>query len=413
MTQSKAQQLRKHKLLATGLFLLMVLVYIVMIYCLNTFPANWMGYVKAFSEAAMVGALADWFAVTALFHHPLGIPIPHTNLIEKSKQSIGDNLGDFVVGNFLTPQNIRPYILRLSVTTIMADWLDKGKNKQLLLVELRKLLQDILSKLDDDRVAGFIAHKGGELVEELKLHHMVAQALTYFMEKKEQEPLITLLADKVRSYIEENQQMVQDKVHAESFFLIPKFVDKKLAEKISHGLMRYFDDIAHDPDHKIRSEIDRYLRQFINDLYQLPKWANELDKLKAGLLTTAHKQKYATDIWKMLKQTMTVELEQDDSGLNRYFDRTIQELTNSLRSDELLQQRIDSWIRHTAYKYILRNTDNVGQLISNTVGNWKGRELSSKLELEVGKDLQFIRINGTLVGGLVGLLIYALTRFLA
>src|SRR3978361_1017086 len=127
----KAIQLKNHKKLATGLFLLMLAVYILMVYLDHKFNSAWMGYVKAFTEGAMVGALADWFAVTALFHHPLGLPIPHTNLIENSKKSIGDNLGNFVVGNFLTAGNIRPYIKKMTVSAYAAQWLGKEKNKQL------------------------------------------------------------------------------------------------------------------------------------------------------------------------------------------------------------------------------------------------------------------------------------------
>jgi uncharacterized membrane-anchored protein YjiN (DUF445 family) len=147
--EEKARQLRNHKRMATGLFLLMVLIYVCCVYVSKHFAYNWVGYVRAFSEAAMVGALADWFAVTALFHHPLGIPIPHTNLIEKRKQSIGDNLGNFVVSNFLTSQNLRPYIQKLSVSVYLSSWLSGEKNQHLLVEEAAKLLQNIISKLDD------------------------------------------------------------------------------------------------------------------------------------------------------------------------------------------------------------------------------------------------------------------------
>lgn len=408
----KVKQLRRHKQLATGLFLLMLLVYIAMTWYGRTHTAAWTGYVKAFAEAAMVGALADWFAVTALFHHPLGLPIPHTNLIERSKKSIGDNLGNFVVSNFLSPQNIRPYIRKITVSAYVGDWLSNKKNTTLLVTEITKLLKDIIRKMDDEAVAGFIGKKGTALIGQVNLNQVVANALHYFLERGEQEQLVTSLAAKIKGYISENEHMVQERVKKESYFFVPKFVDQKLANKISGGLIRYFEEIETDKQHKIRIEIAAQLAQFVQDLRTAHRWQEEFQQLKNGLLSPDKVEQYAGDIWKSIKETLSDELSAPDSGLLRYLSKAITDLSDSLKHDALLQERIDRWIRHTAYKYILRNTNNVGLLISNTVGNWQGRELSRKLELEVGKDLQFIRINGTLVGGLVGLLIYTITQLL-
>lgn len=409
---NKEQQLRQHKRLATGLFVLMATVYILMVWLLKVQPAGWMGYVKAFSEAAMVGALADWFAVTALFNHPLGIPIPHTNLIERSKKNIGDNLGNFIVGNFLTTQNIRPYISKIAVSGYVADWLLLPKNKQLLLGEAAKLLQDIIRKIDDDIVAGFLARKGAELLSNVNLNQIVANAMQYFIDKGEHENLVTLLAGKIKEYINSNETMVQERVKSESYFFVPKFVDNKLAEKITNGLMKYFEEIEQDPQHKIRLKISQQLNQFSTDLKTLPRWKQTFDEMKQNLLSGSNIEQYAGDVWTSLKQTIQDELANPQSAVMQYATKSLDELAENLKSDEVMRNRIDSWIRLTAYKYILRNREKVGQLISNTVGNWEGRELSQKLEVEVGKDLQFIRINGTIVGGLVGLLIYVVTKLI-
>lgn len=410
--EDKARQLKKHKTMATGLFVLMVVIYCLSVYGMKHYPFTWIGYVKAFSEAAMVGALADWFAVTALFHHPLGIPIPHTNLIEKSKKSIGDNLGNFVVSNFLTSQNLRPYIQKLSVSKYLSAWLSSARNQSLIVTETSKLLKSIILKLDDKQVAGFIAKKGAELLASIPFHNLVANGLQYFLNQQEHEKIITLLAAKIKEYISQNQEMVEGKVKAESYFFIPKFVDNKLAEKITHGLIRYFEEIEQDKQHKVRKDIELQLSQFISDLKTLPKWEASLKQLSAGLLAGNQVQQYAEDIWGSLKRTLDHELSSTDSALQTYFTTMVNDFTKSLENDAVMRERIDAWVRSTAYKYILRNTKAVGSLISNTVGNWKGRELSQKLELEVGKDLQFIRVNGTLVGGLVGLLIYIVTQWL-
>ncbi len=409
----KAAQLRSHKRLATGLFLLMLLSYAVMVWLSRSHPAPWIGYVQAFSEAAMVGALADWFAVTALFNHPLGIPIPHTNLIEKGKKSIGENLGQFVVGNFLTAGNIRPYISKLQLSAYAGAWLERPKNKLLLLNEATRLLGDILHRMDDKAIARFLARKGSAILSELKLNVIAGNTLQFFLERGEHEKLVTLLAEKIGLYIAEHQDLVREKVQGESYFFIPKFVDNKLADKISTGLVSYFEEIAADPAHRVRGEITAQLHLIVGRLHSDPGLEVEFRKLSGSLLAPEKLEEYAAAAWTSLKSTLEEELSSERSMLKRYLSKTLDELSSNLLSDQDMQAKIDGWIRHNAYRYILRNAAQVGALISNTVGNWQGAELSRKLELEVGKDLQFIRINGTIVGGLVGLIIYAVTEWLA
>jgi uncharacterized membrane-anchored protein YjiN (DUF445 family) len=406
----KAKQLRSHKLLATGLFVAMMLLYIFMTWLAQSNSAGWIGYVRAFAEAAMVGALADWFAVTALFHHPFGIPIPHTNLIEASKKSIGDNLGNFVVSNFLTPATIRPYIQKIEVSVYVAQWLEKPSNRQALISEATYLLKDIVGRLDDASITAFIEEKGKAMIAGVELNKMAAKTLNYLVEKGEHEGLVTLLAGKIKDYIRQNEGLVQEKVKAESYFFIPNFVDKKLAEKITSGLYKYFEEIELDKAHRLRDEITVQLHQFVHDLQTQPRWKNELDELKEGLLSADTIHQYSVSIWRSLKVTLLKELSANDSTLKKQFEKLLQEMADNLAANPNLRGKIDGWLRFNAYKYILRNTQQVGNLISNTIGNWEGKELSRKLELEVGKDLQFIRINGTIVGGLVGTLIHFITE---
>lgn len=408
----KKIQLRKHKTFATGLFLLMALVFLGCIYLQKNMPALWIGYLKAFAEAAMVGALADWFAVTALFHHPLGIPIPHTNLIENSKKRIGDNLGNFVVDNFLTAKNIRPYIARIQLASYGAEWLQKDNNQNLLVKEGSFLLADIISKLDDKKMASFLATKGAELLKELPLANLSANALQYLYDNKQQEKLVTLLAEKIKGFIGENVELVKEKVHQESYFFIPGFVDRKLAVKITSGLVKYFEDIEQEPDHRVRQEINSQILSFIEKLKNDFAWQDKLAGIADKFITREKLEEYTSAAWNNIKKSFLQDLHQEDSAVKKYFKTSLQNLAQNLSSDKELQQKIDGWLRHTAYRFILKNSKEAGILISNTVGNWQGRELSQKLELEVGKDLQFIRINGTLVGGLVGLILYIITKLI-
>lgn len=409
--EEKKIQLRNYKMFATGLFALMAVIFVVMTILEKKNPAHWIGYIRAFSEAAMVGALADWFAVTALFHYPLGIRIPHTNLIENSKERIGDNLGNFVVENFLSPQNIRPYIQKLKISNFVGDWLSKERNQENLMKELSNIVLDILNKLDDTEVVNFIGKKAKEMTDDVKINEIIGNGLDYVLDKNDHQRFITNLSKQIKEYVLNNQKMVKERVKSESFFLIPKFVDDGIAEKITKGLSNYFEEVELDENHSLRAEITQKLYEFSKEIQTEEKWVEEFRSIKNDFLKEEKIQQYSTDIWNSIKKSLSKELEEEQSALKNYLRKNLTELSENLKTDEVFQNKIDHWIRVTAYKYILKNTHQFGALISSTVGNWEGKELSEKLELEVGKDLQFIRVNGTIVGGFVGLIIYTVTEF--
>ena len=396
---------------ATGLFVLMAVIFVVMTILEKKNPAHWIGYIRAFSEAAMVGALADWFAVTALFNYPLGIKIPHTNLIENSKERIGDNLGNFVVENFLSPKNIRPYIQKIKISNFVGDWLGKERNQEVLLKEVSNIILDILHKLDDTAVVSFIGKKAKEMSDDLKINHIVGNGIEYILDKKDHQRFITNLSKQIKEYVLNNQEMVKQRVKSESYFLIPKFVDDGIADKITSGLSKYFEEVELDENHSLRAEITQKLYSFSKEIQTDEKWVEEFKAIKNDFLKEEKIQQYSKDIWLSIKKSLSSELEEEQSALKNYIRKNLAELSENLKTDEVFQNKIDHWVRATAYKYILKNTHQFGALISSTVGNWEGKELSAKMELEVGKDLQFIRVNGTLVGGLVGLIIYTVTNF--
>ncbi|MGA9213537.1 DUF445 domain-containing protein [Kaistella sp.] len=409
--ETKKKQLRKYKAFATGLFVFMAVIFVGMTILEKKNPAHWIGYIRAFSEAAMVGALADWFAVTALFNYPLGIKIPHTNLIENSKERIGDNLGNFVVDNFLSPQNIRPYIQKIRISHFVGDWLSKERNQENLMKEVSNIVLDILNKLDDTEVVNFIGKKAKEMSDDLKINEIIGNGLEYILDKKDHQRFITNLSKQIKEYVLNNQEMVKERVKNESYFLIPKFVDNNIADKITNGLSKYFEEVELDENHTLRNEITQKLYSFSKEIKTEEKWVEEFRSIKNDFLREEKITQYSTDIWNSIKKSLSKELEEEHSALKNYLQKNLAELSENLKTDPVFQNKIDHWVRVTAYKYILKKTHQFGVLISSTVGNWQGKELSEKLELEVGKDLQFIRVNGTLVGGLVGLIIYTIANF--
>lgn len=411
-TEFKKAQLRKHKSIATTFFVVMAVIYIASEILLRKGSHAWLGYIKAFSEAGMVGALADWFAVTALFHHPLGLKIPHTNLIEEKKKDIGDNLGKFVVENFLNPQTIRPYLDKIEVSNYIADWLEKDNNRNILVTEGANIITNILQKTDDDTMSGFIAKKGEELLDTIPLNNTLASMLEYLTQRNEHEKIFNYLLNKAKYYVADNEETIRQRVKKESSVLIPGFVDNMIANRITVGIANYIHEIEEDPNHPIRHDLTALLNNFIVQLRDSDQWKDELNRLRNGLLSQQNLQTYSSGIWLNIKTLLINELSATDSKLLHYINTNIHQFAQNLKTDPDMRHNIDAWVRLNAYKIFLKNVDNVGVLISNTVGNWKGDELSRKLELEVGKDLQYIRINGTLVGGLVGLIIYTITQLI-
>lgn len=410
MKDNKAAQLRNYQLFATSLLLLMVLIYI----GTHMLAISWqgVGYVRAFSEAAMIGALADWFAVVALFRHPLGIPIPHTNIIENSKSRIGANLGQFVTDNFLTAAIIRPRLEQLHVAARLGGWLELSKNRDIIIQSLCGMVKDAVGQMDDAAMQRIIGRQVSGLMDKIAWNQLAGSALGSIVAQGMHEEWISMMAKGIGGFIRENAAMVKEKVKEESHFLIPGFVDNMIAGKITKGAITYFHELAVQTEHPQRKIITGKLKDFAESLKREEKWARDLAALQQSLLSEQHLHEYAGMLWQYLKQQLMQDLNHKESAIQAYLDKTIRDMGMSLMTEEDRQQQIDRFIRVQAFKLIMRHRHEVANLISQTVGNWKGRDLSDKLELEVGKDLQFIRVNGTLVGGLVGLLIYIVTQAL-
>ncbi len=406
--KTKEIQLKKHKRIATSLFFLMALIYGLMVYLQLDSPRAWMGYIESFSEAGMVGALADWFAVTALFRHPLGLKIPHTNLIERKKNDLGENLGKFVNDNFINPENIRPYIERLNIVKIVSNWLSRPNNQKVLEEEILNLLNKIIRELEDDEVENFLSEKGIELLKSIDYPKITSSGLHYLIDRNEHINLLENLLPQIKEYVYESQDLIKEKI-SENRPFIAFLAGKKISRELTEGLISFIEEVELDKNHFVRKKLTQNLDRFADDLLTSPSWQNKFDQLKEELIIPENLEKYTHAVWQAIKQTLVQNLEDSDSLLKNYIHKNVQKLAHNLETDEEMNQRINRWIQHFAYRMILKNRTQVEQLISKTVESWEGKELSDKLELEVGKDLQFIRINGTLVGGLVGLIIHTLT----
>ncbi|MEJ0103325.1 MAG: DUF445 domain-containing protein [Bacteroidota bacterium] len=398
------------KWFATLLLVFMAIIYVI---CEVVFVQyTWSAYVKAFAEAGMVGALADWFAVVALFRHPLGIPIPHTNLIESSKNKIGDNLGNFVISNFLTTAALKPRLEKLQVAARLGKWLLIDKNTKKITQELLRILKEGLAKFNNDDITGIIYKQATSLVDKIPVNKLVADGLEKVLNESLHQDWLTTIATHLRDFLDENRDMVREKVKQESYFLIPGFVDNMIAEKITNAGIQYMQDIITDKNHRARVQITAKLRHIAADIKEGGEWSSKLDAVKTQLLSPQHLHDYSGMLWQYIKKQIEHDLEQPQSGIGQYLDKVLHDMGDSLANDAVRQERIDKFVQVQAFKLIIKYKETAGEMISQTVANWPSRELSQKLELEVGKDLQYIRVNGTLVGGMVGLVIYTLTQLL-
>jgi uncharacterized membrane-anchored protein YjiN (DUF445 family) len=406
----KRSQLNRFKWFATLLLVFMAIIYVI---CEVIFAQyTWSAYVKAFAEAGMVGALADWFAVVALFRHPLGIPIPHTNLIESSKRKIGDNLGNFVINNFLTTAALKPRIEKLKVASRLGNWLLIDKNTKKVTQELLRILKEGLAKFNNDDITAIIHKQAIALVDKIPVNKLVADGLEKILNENLHQDWLSTIAIHLRNFLDENREMVREKVKQESYFLIPGFVDNIIAEKITNAGIQYMQDIVSNKDHHARIQITTKLRNITSDIKEGGEWAAKLAAVKTQLLSVENLHEYSGMLWLYIKKQIENDLEQPQSAIGQYIDKVLHDIGNSLTNDTVRQERIDKFIQVQAFKLIIKYKETAADMISQTVANWPSRELSQKLELEVGKDLQYIRVNGTLVGGMVGLLIYTLTKLL-
>lgn len=405
----KKKQLLKHQAIATGLFVAMALLYIVMLYLQKQQTQFWIGYVKAFSEAAMIGALADWFAVTALFRHPLGLKIPHTNLIENSQKSIGKNLGGFITENFLTPKNIRPYIERLDVTSFASDWIEKKENQATIENEVCQIIEHIITRIEEETLVKYLSQKAANAIHDIPLQNIASQGILYILEKKELERLFVLLTPQIHSYIDNNKEEIYQAI-IDRKPILGLIGGKSITNQIITGLHSFLDDITESPNHKIKVEIYDKLANLAVEMNNSTEWKEKLNTILSPFLTADKIEKYAQDFYTSIKTNLLNQLKDNSSSLRHYIRNGILDLKETLKNDKQLQHKINAAVQLSLYKLALKNAKEVGSIIENTVEQWNGKELSEKLELEVGKDLQYIRINGTLIGGLVGVLIYFITN---
>ncbi|MCW2522973.1 MAG: uncharacterized protein JWO63_1308 [Frankiales bacterium] len=402
--------LLRMKLIATGGLLIAAAVFVVCV-VVGDGHGGW-PFVQAASEAAMVGGLADWFAVTALFRHPLGLPIPHTAIIPRKKDQIGDSLGDFVQQNFLTAEVIGPRVAAMGIPRRAGEWLAAPGRAEGLAAELGNLLAGANTVLADDEIRAAIEAFADAQLRKLPAAPVVSRVIELAVEGNQHQILLGHGLSGLGRFLEDNRELFRERLAEESPEWVPEWVDDRLFNRLFSGVQKFLADVAGDPDHPLRKQFDEQLTAYAVRLKTDPDAAAGLERWKAELLEHPAVRNALSSLWLPLKQAVLTAAADPDSELRRVVASVIRQSGLSLVQDRRLQAKVDGWVEVVMSHVLSNYSQDITDVISQTVQRWDAESTSRLIELQVGRDLQFIRINGTVVGSLVGVVIYSLSRLL-
>nr|WP_194827214.1 DUF445 family protein [Nocardia sp. XZ_19_231] len=409
----KKRDLFKMKALATSFLVVASVIYLLCRWLESRGGGGeWVGYVRAASEAGMVGALADWFAVTALFKHPLGLPIPHTAIIRKKKDQLGESLGAFVGTNFLAPDVVSARLESAQISLRVGRWMADPAHAVRVAKESATILTAVVNTLRDEDVEQIIDNTIVKRIAEPLWGPPLGRVLSEMIADNRQRPLIDLLAERAHQWALGSQDTIDRIVMRDAPQWAPKFVNTLLSERIYRELVEFTWKVRSDPDHELRKAADRFLLDFAEDLQHDDAMIAKAEKVKAEIMGREQITGMAEATWRAAKRLILESADDPDSTLRRKVAENVQQLGERFRDDPAMRGKVDGWIDRGA-RYLVGNySAEITTLVTDTVARWDADEASRKIELQVGRDLQFIRINGTVVGSLAGLVIYTVSQLL-
>ncbi|MEP6763229.1 MAG: DUF445 domain-containing protein [Gemmatimonadaceae bacterium] len=406
----KRVRLVRMKVFATGMLVLVAILFVLSSHYETRW--HWLVWVRAFSEAAMVGGIADWFAVTALFRHPLGIPIPHTAIVASRKDRIGKALGNFVQRNFLTRDVVASKLYNMKLGERAARWLAEPEHSHRLAQHVARGLSGAVNVLKDDDVQALVDRGVISRLRSVKAAPLVARAFEMLTDDGRHHALLNEGIRVMARFVDENDELIRDKVKKESPWWVPGFAENRIQDKIVSGLEKTLNDIAVDPTHPLRQRYEEAVVKFVDSLRTNPDVIAKAEQIKLDVLSHPAVGEFSREVWSDVKTRITNYAEKRANEQEREPDQIEKWLSNLGRaviSDPALSAKMDGWIVELVTYAVEQAREEVAQLISATVAAWDAQATSRKIELQIGRDLQFIRINGTIVGGMVGVLLYAAT----
>jgi len=409
-TDPRRAALRRMRLLATLLLVLMTAIFIVTTAVKLDWP--WIPYVRAFAEAGMVGACADWFAIVALFRRPLGLPIPHTGIVPNNKDRIGKALGNFITNNFLTAAVMNERLARIDMVSALARWLSEPANAKRLGDYVALQLPQIARSLPLPRIGELIGTIAQQAAQAIPAAPVASKLLAIVWAQGEAQALLAQAIEQSEAWLAGNKDVLTEKVSERSSRWIPKWIDRMIAEKVLNGLLGTLAEMR-DPLHPWRVELRKTVEKLIAELATDPQMRARAEDLKAELLASPLLIEQAKTLWAEVETGLVSGLPAHSEAIGEACARALRNAGTWLQEDEERKAQLNRRIRIIGERFLLPYRVEIGAYIERVVRNWDSATLVDRLELQVGKDLQYIRINGTLVGGLVGLLIYVVSQWIA
>jgi uncharacterized membrane-anchored protein YjiN (DUF445 family) len=401
---------RGMKAAATGLLVVMAAVFVAARALEARYPA--LSYVKAFAEAAMVGGLADWFAVTALFRHPLGLPIPHTAIIPRNKDRIGEALANFLKENFLIPAVVARRMRNIDVAGAAGRFLQTpaGEGNRIR-AGASRLIADIFEGLDDERLGGIVKGAVSNRLRKMEVSPLLGHTLASAINEDRHVPMLEAAIRWTARALDANEPLIREMVHKKANWVLKLAgLDAKLADAIIDGLRKLTVEMSTDPTHPVRLKIEEALAQLANDLQTRPETRERVEAIKDQLLDNQSVSLWLDALWQKAREAINRAARTPDAVLAGKLGEVMKSMGTTLESDARIRAAINQFARRATVGMAASYGGSIVKLVSETVRSWDARTVTARLEAAVGRDLQYIRINGTLVGGMVGLVLHLLDR---
>ena len=405
--QAKLRALRTTKAVATGALILCVAVFLTARSLSDTYP--YLSYVAAFAEAAAIGGLADWYAVVALFRRPLGLPIPHTAIIPANKDRIADNLGRFIETNFLAPEPVRKKLEEVDFAKMVADWLADRKRSAELARFVGRLAPQALTAVSNSNLRDFVSQRIAEQIGKVQVAPFAADMLGAIAADRRHQQIFDQLLRGFGSFLTDEQALnaLRDKIRQELPTLANMFrADAYLLKKIVASAATLISDVEADPDHPLRTEFDRFVERFIEDLRTSPEYARRAEKLKQDLLARPELRGLAGDFWSSMRAFIEQDVVSEDSLVLRHLTNMFAEVGRQLEAEPRLRADMNQGFVVALASFVESQKSGVSGFIADQVRSWDILQLTKLIELNIGRDLQYIRFNGMLIGGIAGLLLH-------
>jgi uncharacterized membrane-anchored protein YjiN (DUF445 family) len=404
---TRLRDLRRMRFFATALLVLMFAIFVATSYGEHIWP--WLAYPRAFAEAGMIGACADWFAVVALFRHPLGIPIPHTAIVPNSKERIGVAIGRFTANNFLSPKVLADRMREVDISGWIARWLEKPENARNAAQRIAGVVQQVLRSMPRDDVNAFLTRAARYGIEAVPVAPLASRVLSLLWAHGEMQILVEHAIAYASEALARNRESIKQKVSQRSSRLIPKWIDAIVADKIVAGITQVLNEMR-EPNHPWRVELATTVQKLIDDLATDPKMLARGEELKARMLENPVVSRQIDSVWVAIEDKLDPLATSNQLFLA--LEQMFASIAERIAKDEQIHLGINRWLRVAILRTVAPRRTEIAAFIRKVVENWDTETLIARIELQVGRDLQYIRINGTLVGGLVGLLIFTVTQLL-